>query len=303
MKYILTQLICEVVPEVEISCKDYQELKRAKEVLSECLAVEERFEFIVSNFLDLEKEVLSLCADYMVRHESSYEHLFEIRQKCNRRLINLLTTTKLYVDQAEKRLYKLFEKIDQENIKEKIEKFFNDEFDSFVEYQFMEGIRNHVQHAGLPIHLTNSGASRSETADSFRFEFYLRLHSKKAEFAKDCKFKKQTLEKMPDKIDIMHSTRVYVDSFFTIHNKIRKLLSSLAQWARSVIQNAIDSFQVKSGSPAKFLVAAIMENNEMISKIHLLLDWDNVRLKCLEKLEFSNLKQCYVSQKPSSEKH
>lgn len=167
VKYILTQLIiCGEAPEVEISCKEYQELKKAKEILSECLAVEERFEFIVSNFLDLEKEVLSLCADNMVRHESSYEHLFEIRHKCNRRLINLLTTTKLYIDQAEKRLYKLFENNDQENIKEKIGKFFKNEFDSFVEYQFMEGIRNHVQHAGLPIHLTNSGASRSETADS-----------------------------------------------------------------------------------------------------------------------------------------
>lgn len=299
MKYILTQLKFQESTEVEISFEEFQELKRAKEILSECLTVEERFEFIVSNFLDLEKEVLSLCVDYMVRHESDYEHLFEIRQKCNRRLINLLTTTKLYIDQAEKRLYKLFENIDQERIKEQIGELFNNEFDSFVEYQFMEGIRNHVQHAGLPVHLTNSGASRSETAESFQFEFYLRLYANKAEFEKDSKFKKQTLEKMPDKIDIMYSTRVYVDSFFTIHNKIRALLSDLSQGARNVIQTAINNFQEKSGSPAKFLVAATMKNDELISKIHLLLDWDNVRLKCLDSLEFSNLKKCYVSQKPS----
>lgn len=79
-----------------------------------------------------------------------------------------------------------------------------------------------------------------------------------------------------------------------------ELLSSLAKWARSIIQNAISNYHEKSGSQAKFLVAGRMENDELISKIQLLLDWDNVRLSVLEKLEFSNLKKCYVSQKPSS---
>lgn len=112
------------------------------------MAIEENYELLLSNYLDLEKECLNVAVDYMVRTSTDYTDLFNIRLAFNRRIVNLLTSTRLYKDQIQKYIGACTP--NDKNILKRVKKLFSDEEDCF-EYRFMEALRNHVQHSGLAV--------------------------------------------------------------------------------------------------------------------------------------------------------
>src|SRR5262245_5133446 len=87
------------VPEIEISSDEFSNLERAKTVLTSAFAIEEKYEILVSNLFELEIELLRSAANNMLRHNSSYSDFFDIRSILNTRIVNLLTSARLYVDQ------------------------------------------------------------------------------------------------------------------------------------------------------------------------------------------------------------
>lgn len=112
------------------------------------MAIEEKYELIISNYLELEKDSLSISSSNMLRRSYNYSDFFDVRSTFNRRIVNLLTSTKLYLDQIYQHVKVC--NLDLANI---IKQKTNKEYDSVFEYRFMEALRNHVQHHGLAVHL------------------------------------------------------------------------------------------------------------------------------------------------------
>lgn len=54
---------------------------------------------VISNYLDFEKEILSIPADHMVRARWDYIDLFDLSLNMNIKVVNLLTSARLYIDQ------------------------------------------------------------------------------------------------------------------------------------------------------------------------------------------------------------
>ena len=135
MKYTIRVWAIGSYPELIIDEVRFNTLKQARLCLSAALAIEEKYELLISNYLDLEKECLNVTSDSMVRRSKDYSDFFEIRLAFNRRVVNLLTSTKLYIDQIQQHVNSCFP--DRSDIGSNVKSFFLYVYDKFFEYRFM----------------------------------------------------------------------------------------------------------------------------------------------------------------------
>jgi len=57
MKYLLRKAASGKAPEIEITAEDYAEFEKARNILSNALAIEEKYEIVIANYLDFEKQI------------------------------------------------------------------------------------------------------------------------------------------------------------------------------------------------------------------------------------------------------
>ena len=273
--------------EIELDYSEFQALRQARSCLSNALAIEEKYELLLSNYLDLEKECLSLTVDFMVGKSSKVEYrtFFDISLLLNRKIVNFLTSVRLYIDQLQYNF-----RACMPNEEDRLHSKFSLEYDSFFEYRFMEALRNYVQHKGLAIHNTKI----DRMSKNKKVEYVIRVFTYKAELKSDEKFKKVILEEMPDKVDLIQAIRIYIESINKIHLQIRNLISSNVNSSRRLIEDYIERCHDSGNSGGDILHAISYEprelTNEIIESFPLLLEWDDIRISLIEKNgELTNL--------------
>lgn len=87
MKYLLRKVVLDKVPEIEITAEEYAEFDKARNILSNAFAIEEKYEIVIANYLDFEKQILNTTTGYMVREHLDYSDFFEVRLGLNIRLV------------------------------------------------------------------------------------------------------------------------------------------------------------------------------------------------------------------------
>lgn len=293
MKYLVTILTTGNNPELVINESKFEQLKQAKECLSEILSFEEKYELLLSNYMELEKECLLISAQKMVYEDNEYMNFFDIKLLFNQRIVNLLTTSRLYIDQ-------LSQHIKACNLNIDIKSFFSYEYDNNFEYRFMEALRNYVQHRGLAVHFTSIGTNWTSLDDDGEMQFKTRVYTKKDEVEKDSAFKKSVAKEMPDKVDIIYASRSYIESISKVHCNIRKILSDVAISSRQIVEEIIHEYEKTSNGKSIGLGIVCLENNgkydEILDKFYITLEWDNIRIKLERKNQsLVNLRKRFVS--------
>jgi len=298
MKYTVRVWAIGPYPEVVIDKEKFDELKNARSCLSGALAIEEKYELLLSNYVDLEKECLGVSTDYMVRNTADYSGFFDIRLAFNRRIVNLLTSTKLYIDQIQQHVRACV--CNENDIEKKVKSFFSTEYDANFEYRFMEALRNYVQHRGLAVHSTSMGGKLMHDEEREGLEFKTSLFTHKEEVESDKAFKKQVSNEMPDKVNLMYAARVYVGSISKAHCEIRSMLKSESEKSRDIISKTIKNYEDNNNGKSIGLsaICSIPKEpaDETVEKFPLLLDWDDIRLNLIKKNpKMDNLGKRYVS--------
>lgn len=298
MKYTIRVWAMGSYPEVDIDEEKFDELKKARRCLSGALAIEEKYELLLSNYIDLEKECVGASTDYMVRNVTDYGGFFDIRLTLNRRIVNLLTSTKLYIDQIQQHVKACM--CNDPDIEKKVKLFFSTEYDDNFEYRFMEALRNYVQHRGLAVHSTFMGGKLMPHKERDGLEFTTSPFTHKSEVESDKAFKKQVSNEMPDKVNLMYAARVYVGAISKAHCDIRNLLTKESEKSRSLISKTIKEYEkINNGkSIGLSAICSIPKEpvGETIEKFPLLLDWDDIRINLINKnLKIVNLGRRYVS--------
>ena len=293
MKYLVTILTTGNNPELVINESKFEQLKQAKECLSEILSFEEKYELLLSNYMELEKECLLISAQKMVYEDNEYMNFFDIKLLFNQRIVNLLTTSRLYIDQ-------LSQHIKACNLNIDIKSFFSYEYDNNFEYRFMEALRNYVQHRGLAVHFTSIDTNWTSLDDDGEIQFKTRVYTKKDEVEKDSAFKKSVAKEMPDKVDIIYASRSYIESISKVHCNIRKILSDVAISSRQIVEEIIHEYEKTSNGKSIGLGIVCLENNgkydEILDKFYITLEWDNIRIKLERKNQsLVNLRKRFVS--------
>ena len=290
-KYILKVLPQGQYPTIVIDERRFLELKSSNEILTEALAIEEKYELIIRSFLDLEKELINLSVTSMVKINHEYYEFFEERLKLNLRMMTLLTTVRLYIDSINSHVVGCVP--GKTLIKDRVKKFFNIEYDKNVEYQFMEALRNFVTHRNTPVHLISTRL-KWITKEDRKLEHSAYIFSKKEFLNKS--FKKKVLNLIPEEIDLLAYTRVYIESISLIQCQVRELISEKIVEARSSLELAINEYKKKFKEQSYPLHAYKFEDDKIIDEVLFYLEWDNVRIR-LEKYNpmLKNLSKSYVT--------
>ncbi len=247
MKYGITVRTLEGRPFLEISGAEFGALKCAKAGLLTILSIEEKFDALLENYSEYERELLGLSLDYMVHSggltwTSMVSDVFRI----NRRLANLLTMTRLYTDHVKHDISSL------STIAPEVSGFFSREYDASFEYRLMEALRNHVQHHGMPI----SGASYPQSWEDRGGQPRAAMRTSITPFLdvdqlrENPKFKPSVLAELNERVDpppLSILVRKYVEGFSRIHDAVRALLAqSVSEWS-TTFMGAFERSQLDLG--------------------------------------------------------
>jgi hypothetical protein len=232
-------------PFLGLSAADVTSLKTATSIIREICEIEQKFDILIENFIEMEQEFATRTVHSAYRSDASYAEFMDHKQIFNRRLVNLLTAARLYVDQTKHHLGEIFHDDADEAAKAKA--LFSSEFDAVFGYRVLEGLRNYVQHRGLPIHSLSINAEwRNQKSDDRELEFNIAVKVNVAELEQDRKFRSETLAEMKtigESIDVKPLSRAYIEALGRIHETIRKIVSDREATAIALVELAMSRFE------------------------------------------------------------
>jgi len=294
MRYIIHKALLEPTPEIEISPEEYSLFERARGILSAALAIEEKYEILIGNYLALETRLLQIAATNAVRRTLSYSEFFDTRSATNIDLVNLLTAARLYLDQLPHDVAECLP--ESPDARELVKAQSSKEYDEHFEYRFMEALRNHVQHRGIPIHLVSHHSQWTSSGEDGRMEFTVDIAARRRYLEEDKKFKKPVLDELAGDVDLTAACRRYVESLSAIHELARRLVAESASSARATVETAHRRYAEVDSGKLIGLTASAMDDGREISSVPLLLDWDDVRLELQKRnCQLINLRKRYVT--------
>lgn len=275
-EYILEQFIIGPRLQFSISEERYKELALARTVLSEALTFEQRYELLLGNFLDMELAFTEICLRAKVEPKHQYTDLAAILEKANRHIVNMLTAMRAYADQVVQDFdcLKLAPSFGQ---LAKLE--LSRAFSRSLDYRFMCGLRNHVQHKATAVHgfIANDEGMRDANGWVETVKFY----ANKDTLSADKDFKPRVLNEQPQKIDIRRRARRSVEAVGEVHMALRTLTKGQVTQARSTIELAIREY--KEAGAESIIGLGARRVGDTSADVALLLDWDDVRLRLVNK--------------------
>ncbi len=281
-------------PKLTIGSQRFSLLKASRDILAEALQLEEEYEMMISNYIDLEKESTNASISYMVRNYRGYIDSFDARLAVNRQLMNLLTSVRLYTDRLTDHCCACLPR--ETGIKDRLKLLRSTEYDRNFDYRFMEALRNYIQHSGTPVHQVVFGSRWTALDISGLLEFSSSFSADKKFISSDGSFKKQVLDEMPDKVDLISASRGYIEALSSIHNKVRQMTSKSVNEARSTIQTAIDDYREVYKKDPLGLTAYVFDGKIKIEEIPIFLNWDDIRIQLQKRNnQLVNLKKRYVT--------
>lgn len=282
-------------PEIQIDKHRFQLLKSSRAILNEALFFEEKYEILISNYLELEKEYANVAVSEMVRCTTEYREFFELILALNVRMVNLLTAVKLYQDSIVTHISVCLPEVT--DIKEQTKKIFAREYDNNFEYRFMEALRNHTQHRGVPVHRASVGSHWTDhNKDIGLMEFSLYYSTRKEKLLSDKSFKVSVVHEMPDEVNLCAATRKYIESISCAHEQVRKMIGERVSESRRAFEDTVNSYKSEYDGSVIALHVYAYDNNQKVDEVSVMLDWDDVRVRLVNKnRQLINLSKRYAT--------
>lgn len=249
----------------DISEDRYDSVKAAKATCIFALELEEKFALLLDNFYEFEIELLKLAEATRIWPSRDHSDSMLERLKLDQRIVNLLTACRLYSDQTDHGISSLFGNPSDEL--SGVKSFKNSLYDDHWGYRFIEALRNHVQHSGLPVHTISYNKSRIPGAEQDYWQFTIIPQASVKNLAEDSAFKKSILTELMEKgekIDLRPAVREYVECFGKLHKHLREKIHGKLTADRSIYEKAIDEFSTIEGKTVKF-PRMIKENEDETS--------------------------------------
>ena len=293
MKYILSKHILNERKEIEITKAKYLELINSQSILTHARAIEETYDLIINNYLEFEIKLFEFSMDDIVHFNRDYFNFYKTRSALNSKLISLLTSVTLYRDTLKQHVKICLP--NQHDIKEKIDKLFETQREN-IDFLFMEKLRNHIQHFGMPVHNVTHQINVTSLDEDRMIEYSIELESLSNRFFADKEMRKAFENKIEEKVDLRKFTRIYVETIGDIQIQIRELIEENVNKNRKIIESAHKQYSADETESFAGLRARKIENNKEVDSIPLLLEWDDVRIELITRNNnLNNLQKCYVT--------
>lgn len=262
---------------LEISEERYRGLVLAWSTLSDAAAFEQKYELLLGNYMAFESWAATHCIYSDLTNDHSYDSALSSFGEANRHVMNLLSSSRAYIDQVKKDFSSL--PLDRP-FKEQAESKFSGVYDCCKEYRFLEALRNHVQHHSPPVHRILPVVSHPH--EITRAE-QLSFVSVRASLAEDKGFKKSVLAECEDEIDLRRAIRQYVAALSSVHIELRAVVADWVAEARQSFQAAIQEYSGTGRTTLGLRAGRMLESGDFAGSVPVFLQWDDAREKLVRK--------------------
>ena len=287
--YSLYARVMDINPKISLNEEEFLQIKQAKSCLNSALSLEENFDLLLGNYRELELEAISAAVSDMTESKYEYEDFFHTRSSINRRVVNLLSAARMYLDHYPQHLNKIGESF------ETAKSVASESYDRFFEYRFMEALRNYTQHSGLAVHELKLGGQWLSTTEPRQQQFAITAYSSRS-ILENSSFKKSVLRETPIKVEVLPAIRIYLSCISSIHNKVREIIDSKTKQSRDLFADLIARHEKEANHKHLGLAAVAKVNERVVEEIPILLDWDDVRIKLLKRNKsLEHIDKCFVT--------
>lgn len=267
MRYALRKSVMASSPIVEIGEERKDEILAAWANVNQAAEVEEAWDGLIENFIELELATLNIALQKMVGRRGSCREYQDNRQLLARRFSNLLQSCKFYLDGAPAFLRRIAPKWEAEFSRLIAEA----EANSF-EFRFIYELRNHAQHRGSPFHgatyHSNKVDPQGEGADQvWQFRYAVTLWINPAAVGAETRNKKLKPEllQLSGEIDAFDALRKFLEVLGAVHWQLREAMKEArAEWAKAV-RDAIADYGAANNGDARGLVVATMSDDLLVA--------------------------------------
>lgn len=230
-------------PSLPISASTFTAAKKSFQDLNQLLLLEERFDSLATNFLDFEALLTARLLQFEHLGFVDGNHQMLVRRDVNRVLMNVMTSARGYIDQLPQITSSIFGKKDPRSTGAL--EILRKAYDQRQGYRTFEALRNHIQHAGLPVHMIRYSTRMIGEFPKLIATKSVQVLSKPQILAADKQFKPSTLKELLDmgeQIDLHPLLCQYVAGIADAHYYVRTEAKILADTATLTLANLLDEY-------------------------------------------------------------
>lgn len=225
---------------VDLDLTQFESLKSARDLLIAAHHAEECYDHIVENYCEFTLELMQKCVKHSLLSGPDRYFLEDVRRVANRRFMNVVTSTKKYIETVANKGYVI---TGDENVEREICRVKSEQYDGRLAYRAMEYLRTVAQHARQPL---NGVALQSRWLEPFDDDslgehaigIFLDIDALRP---KDGKARRvvQELKGASSRIDIRGLIGGYLESIGEIHDKYRSLVKARLEEAETTYLSPI----------------------------------------------------------------
>lgn len=244
MQFGLTREVLGCKHFLPISEDEFTSAADARERSIKAAGIEAKLDMVLQNYVEYEHELLQVVLRNALFSLGDWFEFQDIIHDVNRRLANLLSTTRLYLDHLHHDAKSLFERAGSEATSSK--EIASAEYDGRLGYRVMEALRNYVQHRGLPLHSVTLGGKWLDTDEGRRRKERVDLFLKVDTIAKDRKFKTSILEVLrsgDSKLPLKPFVREYITALVGIQLRVREELRGVYEADDALLTSLVERYR------------------------------------------------------------
>lgn len=250
----------------------FRELHRARNVILEAIAVEENFDALLENYVELEETLFHLGMTHLAFGYRARYDFGDMRNLIGRRLLNLFASARLYRDALLRHASKMF---GPGETSEKVTRAMADGPFQPMEYRLVEAIRNYSQHHSLPVSGLTLG-SRLEKADE-RLAYSITPMLNGTAIAAERKLPQEVKVQLLSlgRTEVMPIVRKALERWSEIHEGFRRPAEELTKVSESQIRDAIrmvdskQSLEMGENSRVSNLALLVHRHGDSVDSVQL----------------------------------
>src|SRR5687768_9546295 len=246
---------------------DYLAIRQSKKVLMEALSGEEKLDMLLENFSEYEEDLLSMTLRTTLFSEESWSSIKARIHRIDRRVLNTLSSARLYLDQTRHAISAMWGNPSTEMTE--FERQTAAEYDRFLGYRVMEALRNYVQHRGLSVHELAQEMWWVTNGDVERVRHSLQPSLRPATLKEEGGFKQKVLVEIDahEALDIRPLVREYIAGLCRVQLLMRELFKTSVEAAEAHSAAVLDQLQKPDGTPPVAAIAQQMEKGMVTEEI------------------------------------
>lgn len=304
MEYGITRLVLGCQQFIELRRDEYVAAKRAKTCLVTALSIEEKLDLLLENYAELDLELQTLTTRHYLFQNHDWSSFRNDAHTINRRLANLLSAGRLYIDQTRHNISELFGPASDQL--KALDQAFAEQYDAHLGYRVLEALRNHVQHRSLPVHTLTYKAVRDDRGEVTLVKHICIPSLSVSWIEEQGNFKGEILQELKrgsNLIDLRPLVRQYLASLGQVHVGLRERMSeAIAAWDAQ-LESIKARFHDTYGDHVAGLAVVIKDEQGVVKESSYIVEDLVIRRKYLEKKNHSmaHLRAHYTSTEPTSD--